>query len=152
MNQLENVRCEVCGEILPISLTEEHHKVHRALGGNDKKSNLIRICVKCHKMVHIIFKNMKSRKPKDENYNKDFLRKAKYSDRSVQIIMDLAKQAWNEFVKRDMKMGGKKYKAISLEFTQENLNMITAASERNGYKSPKNWIESLIIKNAGIRR
>jgi len=152
MHNQENVRCEACGCIQPKALTEVHHKVHRALGGNDRTANLTRICLKCHKCVHVVFKNMKSRKPKDDNFNRDFLVKSGYNERAIKIILELSHEAYDEFVKRDCNMGGKKMKSISLQFTPEKMNMIQAASERAGYRFPKQWIQGLIDKHAGVRR
>jgi hypothetical protein len=143
--------CEACGKKVIEQLTEEHHKVHRALGGNDMKSNLTKICIECHKLVHVIFKNMIKRKPLGDSYNRDLIKKMGRSDRAVQIIIELAHEAYKEFLKRDCKLGGKALKSLNLQFTESNLKLVLVAAERAGYKSAKQWVAALIVKNAGIR-
>lgn len=41
--------CQLCGST---NWLEIHHIYYRSQGGNDDERNLIRLCKKCHEMVH----------------------------------------------------------------------------------------------------
>ena len=48
---MKNYRCEICGNDEKI-LLEMHHIKSKSKGGKNKQSNIVTLCVSCHKKVH----------------------------------------------------------------------------------------------------
>ncbi len=44
--------CPICDVTVDLDETHDHHVIPRGIGGNDRKVNRLRICVKCHGDMH----------------------------------------------------------------------------------------------------
>lgn len=46
----DNWQCQSCGTIHNL---EQHHIVYRSRGGTHRQNNLVTLCVKCHRRIHL---------------------------------------------------------------------------------------------------
>jgi len=49
IREKEGKKCYFCGSTYDL---EEHHIIARKDGGNNRKSNIMLLCVSCHKKIH----------------------------------------------------------------------------------------------------
>lgn len=124
--------CGCCLETYPKLHKHTHHKIPRALGGNDSIGNLIDLCPGCHDAVHMMAYKLSNPKYSDSRVRDTAISIYKDNDIAIKTSLELAYKVRDEIIfNREKAKDPNSLVSVSCSLRKEHKDLIAIiAKER----------------------